>query len=100
MSDDVMQIQVRYESSLADESGCRSEMFDVPDGATLADLKSMIIGRHGSAVMGASREYQWRHSTSYVLFCINGIARLDEDYTKIELTEGMTVSIVPPTSGG
>jgi len=96
----VLKIQVRYESSLADEAGCRSEVFDVEDGATLADLRSMIVEKHGTAVTGASREYQWRHSTSYVLYAVDGLVVPEEELSETKVVEGMVFSIVPPTSGG
>jgi len=93
-------VLVRYESSLADLAGCKSEVFDLPAGATIAELQRMLEKKHGSAVLGAEREYQWRHSTSYVLFCVEGISRSEEELAEIKAVEGMVVSLIPPLAGG
>ncbi len=81
-----MRVTVLYFTTLRDRAGTRQEALDLPDGATVADLRARLAGIHPAlaealpaAVVAVNREF----------------AR-----PEVGLKDGDEVAVFPPVSGG
>lgn len=81
-----MRVQVIYFQLVRRLTGRDGETFDVPEGALLEELKGAVIGRYA----------QLGPVAGSLLFAVN------EEHAGPEqrLSEGDTVAIMPPFSGG
>lgn len=112
-----MQILVKYFATLHDRAGRREEMIELPEGATIADLKQRLVERNGrlegaidSALAAVNREYAFPEDTlqaeDEVAFFppVSGGSE-DEDPTVLEVTEdeldlnSILGQLVTPTTG-
>lgn len=95
-----MQIHVKYFATLHDRAGHREEVVEVPEGATIAELKQQLVERNGrlegaldSALAAVNREYAFPEDTlqaeDEVAFFppVSGGSE-DEGPTVLEVTDG------------
>jgi len=81
-----MRVQVCYFAALREAVGRPAEVLDVPAGARVADLASLLEARHPALVAH-------RHGLRYAV--AERFAGLDTP-----LAEGVEVALIPPVSGG
>ena len=81
-----MRVRVRYFSAHRDAAGVDEEDVDAPDGATVAELLSVLEDRH-------PRLRELRDDT--VVSVNKGMGRL-----AAVLREGDEVTLIPPVAGG
>jgi len=81
-----MQIVVRYFAAAAEAAGSEEEQIELADGATIADLRSLLEERYGDAMRAVTRSGS---------FLIDGTVRRDPEYPL-----GERVDILPPFAGG
>jgi molybdopterin converting factor subunit 1 len=81
-----MIVKVLFFASCRDIAGCREKDWEIPEGATVGDLK----GRLGAAFGGLAR---LRHSLAVA---VN--TEYADDSTA--LSDGDEVALIPPVSGG
>ncbi|EOM76254.1 molybdopterin converting factor small subunit [Rhodococcus rhodnii LMG 5362] len=79
-------MQVRYFAAASDAAGCVKETLDLPAGASLADLESVIVERHGDRM---------RRVLSVAAFLV------EDDLTRDRtVLAGPAVDVLPPFAGG
>lgn len=79
-------VEVRYFAAAVDASYCESEYLTVPVGATLADLRELILSRHGAPMEPILRV------SAYLV---------GDDLTRdLGRTIGGRVDVLPPFAGG
>lgn len=81
-----MEITVLYFATLRDLAGSRREQLQLPDPATVADLKQALSQRGG----------RLSQALDSALFSINREFAFPEE----QLSEGDEVGVFPPVSGG
>jgi molybdopterin synthase catalytic subunit len=81
-----MQVRILYFAILRDRAGVRQESLDLPERATLADLKAEIAGRRPALAP---------HLEHAVISVNHDFAQSDQP-----LADGDEVGIFPPVSGG
>jgi molybdopterin converting factor small subunit len=80
------QVEVRYFAAAVDASHCESEYLTVPIGATLADLRELILSRHGAPMEPILRV------SAYLV---------GDDLTRdLGRVIGGRVDVLPPFAGG
>ncbi|WP_415974378.1 MoaD/ThiS family protein [Rhodococcus sp. 077-4] len=80
------QVEVRYFAAAVDASHCESEYVTVPLGATLADLRELILSRHGAPMEPILRV------SAYLV---------GDDLTRdLDRAIGSRVDVLPPFAGG
>lgn len=81
-----MQLKVLYFATLRDRAGVKEEAFELSNGATVRELKSMVVERHPAV-----------EATLHTSICaVNREFAQDEQ----ELQDGDEVALFPPVSGG
>ena len=83
-----MKIDVRYFASLREQLGA-SELFELAEGATVGQLRDVLIARSGLHAAALSRSRTVRCAVNKVL------SREDAP-----LTDGAEVAFFPPVTGG
>ncbi|MEU3473533.1 MoaD/ThiS family protein [Rhodococcus sp. NPDC006774] len=79
-------VEVRYFAAAVDASHCESEYLTVPVGATLSDLRELILSRHGAPMEPILRV------SAYLV---------GDDLTRdLGRTIGGRVDVLPPFAGG
>ena len=81
-----MKVRVLFFSHLRDAAGTSETEADVPEGATIADLLSVVYGRH-------PKVRAWDNS----ILIGAGVEFVNRDYL---LKDGDEISIMPPVQGG
>lgn len=81
-----MQVTVLYFATLRDRAGVRNEKVQLPDSATVAELKSHLAGQHPDLLA----------SLGTVLVAVNQEFAFEDE----ALSEGDEVALFPPVSGG
>lgn len=81
-----MKIKVLYFATLRDRAGTTGEQVELPDGATIADLKQHVIGLHPELEPGMDTV----------------LASIDKEFAFPEevIPDGSEVALFPPVSGG
>lgn len=81
-----MQVRVRLFAGLHDVAGARSVTIDLPDGATVAELRDELSRRYPALAPHLP----------------TAVCAVDEDYVDVghELRDGDDVALIPPVSGG
>lgn len=92
-----MQIEVHYATQVKRAAGIRSETVTVPDGSTVRELVRQVADRHGEALhkllLNASGDVQ----PGLLLFLGDAQVATGADPA---LTDGATLTIMSPISGG
>lgn len=83
---DVTLVTVRYFAAAADAAGREEETLEFADGATLGELKSLLVERYGDLMQRVVESGS---------FLLDKVARTDPAVT---LTE--RVDVLPPFAGG
>lgn len=81
-----MQVNVLYFSLIRDRAGTRSEVLELPQGTSVADLKRKLVELHPNL----------ERSLQVSVVAVNREFAFDED----ELHAGDDVAVFPPVSGG
>ena len=81
-----MTVRVQFFSQLRDVAGVSQSAAQVPEGASVADLLTVLYGRH-------PRLRDWNSS----ILIGAGLEFVDRDYL---LKEGDEIAIMPPVQGG
>ena len=81
-----MQVTVLYFATLRDRAGARREKVQLPDSATVSDLKAQLAGQHPDMLT----------SLGTVLVAVNQEFALEDEV----LSDGDEVALFPPVSGG
>ena len=81
-----MRVQVKYFATLHDRAGLREEIVELPEGATIGDLKRRIIERHARLDQALD----------------TALTSVNQEYASPEdgLNDGDEVAFFPPVSGG
>ncbi|MEO6941879.1 MAG: MoaD/ThiS family protein [Terrimesophilobacter sp.] len=81
-----MSVTVRYFAAASDAAHCEEEVLAVETGATLGDLKALLVERYGDLM---------RRVVESGSFLVNGVVRKDDAYPVSE-----RVDVLPPFAGG
>jgi len=81
-----LQVTVLYFATLRDRAGARREKVQLPDSATVSDLKDQLAGQHPDLLT----------SLGTVLVAVNQEFALEDEV----LADGDEVALFPPVSGG
>jgi molybdopterin converting factor subunit 1 len=82
-----VRIEVLYFASAREAAGCSSETLEVPDAATLRDLRPLLSRRHPALAAGFEK-------TRFAV----GERFVADDASR--LSPGDRVALIPPVSGG
>ena len=92
-----MKVSVEYTAQLRLHTGCPSEEFEVPAGATPRDLLRLIAERHGGAVRGMLLRPDGTPAPT--ILCFIGDQQIAWDQPPA-LPDGARVSLMSPIAGG
>lgn len=81
-----MAVTVRYFAAASEAANREDEVIDVPEGATLGDLKALLIERYGDLM---------RRVVKSGSFLMDGVVRKDDAHPL-----GTRVDVLPPFAGG
>jgi sulfur-carrier protein len=81
-----MQVRVRYFAAAAEASGCEEETLSFAEGATLGDLKALLIERYGERMFRVLRTGS---------FLLDRVVRRDPAHPL-----AASVDVLPPFAGG
>lgn len=81
-----MRIQVLHFAAAREAAGCASETVDLPEGATVADARALLLSRHPALAGPASR----------LRFAVG--ERFASEAAR--LSAGDVLALLPPVSGG
>ena len=95
---DMVQVKVRYFTTLRELAGALEAKLTLMDGATLADLIEIVASKYGKE----AREYLYTKGKvdPSIYFLINGENSRSLSGLKTKLKEGDIVAIIPPIGGG
>ena len=95
-----MRIKVKYLAVAREITGTREEIIETYISCTLIGLLGLLSEKHGQRM----REYLFDRTTGkphqHLQFLVDGAAIHMMDAFKTMLTDGSTVLIIPPVSGG
>jgi molybdopterin synthase sulfur carrier subunit len=94
----MVNVKVRYFTTLRELAGVSEETIRLRDGAVLADLIEKIASKYGEA----AREYLYSKGKvdTSIYFLINGEDSRALSGLRTRLREGDIVAIIPPIGGG
>jgi molybdopterin converting factor small subunit len=92
-----MKIQLQYETQLKRAVGAAAEAVEVPDGAGVSEVVRTAAERHGESVAAMLLDDQRNVRPSVLIFV--GDEQIGRDDPR-ELTDGSTLTLMSPISGG
>lgn len=92
-----MTITITYETQLKRAIGTASESIDVPDAANAVDVVRAAAGRHDAEVANMLLDTDGNVRSSVLMFV--GDQQITRD-TRHQLTDGDTIILMSPISGG
>ena len=93
-------VRVRFLSTLREAAGTEWANFPLGEDPTLEGLLVRVHAFFGSAALGESREFQWRHSAAEPLVLLNGRQVEPSQRSHTTLADGDQVWLLPPLAGG
>jgi len=96
-----MRIKVRYFTTLRELSGCAEEELEIEEGATLANIITVITSKYGKK----AHDYLYSRGENSkidpsIYFLINGMNSKIFSGINAKLKDGDIVAIIPPIGGG
>lgn len=92
-----MNVTVTYETQLKRATGATAETVDVPHGSSIVDVIQAVVQRHDDQVSGMLLGSDGNVRPSILIFL--GEEQISPDATR-KLTDGDTVTLMSPISGG
>lgn len=94
----IMKVKIEYFSVVREIVGTRAEEVDVREGATVGELLSALVERHGDEF--GDRVLEGGRLRELIHVLLDGRDVRTMKGLETPLTEGGTVSIFPPVGGG
>jgi MoaD family protein len=95
-----LRVAVKFFAQARDIVGTRDEALDIEDSATVMDLLAMLVNRHGNKVKEYLFDPKTRTPRPHLKFFVNGREISMSRGFDTVLTNGCTLAIIPPVSGG
>ena len=94
-----MRVEVKYYAMIREATGKRVETLEVPEGSSVDDLLSLLVGKYGEELSYFIYDEE-KAVRDYLSFMLNGFNVYSLKGLSTPLRDGDVFALLPPVGGG